>query len=150
MILLENSRYYVEEEGKGKDAEGNKVKADAEKETLPARVSHRFCIFLLCKWFLLFFQKVWAKGVFSWCFRCCPRVYCWTGALLNHPPARLANHSPQPPRSRSSEPLWPSWQTSTAAWQGFGRSSFSKSGDPLCILRVVSLFFVSLIFCFLK
>ena len=31
VILLENSRFYVEEEGKGKDAEGNKVKADAEK-----------------------------------------------------------------------------------------------------------------------
>ena len=31
VILLENSRYYVEEEGKGKDADGNKVKADPEK-----------------------------------------------------------------------------------------------------------------------
>ena len=31
IILLENSRFYVEEEGKGKDAEGNKVKADPEK-----------------------------------------------------------------------------------------------------------------------
>ena len=64
MILLENSRYYVEEEGKGKDAEGNKVKADAEKETLPARVSHRFCIFLLCKLFLLFFSKDFGQGCF--------------------------------------------------------------------------------------
>ena len=26
VILLENSRYYVEEEGKGKDADGNKVR----------------------------------------------------------------------------------------------------------------------------
>uniref|UniRef100_A0A7S1WM56 Phosphoglycerate kinase n=1 Tax=Alexandrium catenella TaxID=2925 RepID=A0A7S1WM56_ALECA len=31
VILLENSRFYIEEEGKGKDAEGNKVKADPEK-----------------------------------------------------------------------------------------------------------------------
>merc|ERR1719454_1188641 len=31
VILLENSRYYIEEEGKGKDAEGNKVKADKDK-----------------------------------------------------------------------------------------------------------------------
>ena len=31
VILLENSRYYVEEEGKGKDADGNKVKADEGK-----------------------------------------------------------------------------------------------------------------------
>ena len=31
VILLENSRYYVEEEGKGKDADGNKVKASADK-----------------------------------------------------------------------------------------------------------------------
>ena len=31
VILLENSRFYVEEEGKGKDADGNKVKADPEK-----------------------------------------------------------------------------------------------------------------------
>merc|ERR1711957_546391 len=31
VILLENSRYYIEEEGKGKDAEGNKIKADPEK-----------------------------------------------------------------------------------------------------------------------
>ncbi|CAE7897144.1 pgk-1, partial [Symbiodinium sp. KB8] len=31
VILLENSRYYVEEEGKGKDADGNKVKADADQ-----------------------------------------------------------------------------------------------------------------------
>ena len=30
VILLENVRYYVEEEGKGVDAEGNKVKADKE------------------------------------------------------------------------------------------------------------------------
>ena len=28
VILLENSRYYIEEEGKGKDADGNKIKAD--------------------------------------------------------------------------------------------------------------------------
>ena len=43
VILLENSRYYVEEEGKGKDAEGNKVKADPEKETwLKACVSLGF------------------------------------------------------------------------------------------------------------
>eukprot|EP00408_Alexandrium_pacificum_P047123 CAMPEP_0171241862 /NCGR_PEP_ID=MMETSP0790-20130122/45333_1 /TAXON_ID=2925 /ORGANISM="Alexandrium catenella, Strain OF101" /LENGTH=516 /DNA_ID=CAMNT_0011708523 /DNA_START=71 /DNA_END=1621 /DNA_ORIENTATION=+ len=31
VILLENSRYYIEEEGKGTDAEGNKIKADPEK-----------------------------------------------------------------------------------------------------------------------
>ncbi|CAE8666039.1 unnamed protein product, partial [Polarella glacialis] len=31
VILLENSRYYIEEEGKGKDAEGNKLKADPAK-----------------------------------------------------------------------------------------------------------------------
>merc|ERR1719486_1738877 len=31
IILLENLRYHVEEEGKGLDAEGNKVKADKEK-----------------------------------------------------------------------------------------------------------------------
>ena len=31
IILLENLRYHVEEEGKGVDAEGNKVKADKEK-----------------------------------------------------------------------------------------------------------------------
>jgi len=31
VILLENSRYYIEEEGKGKDAEGNKIKADPTK-----------------------------------------------------------------------------------------------------------------------
>lgn len=31
VILLENSRFYLEEEGKGKDAEGNKIKADPEK-----------------------------------------------------------------------------------------------------------------------
>merc|ERR1719183_1299291 len=31
VILLENSRFYIEEEGKGKDAEGNKIKADPEK-----------------------------------------------------------------------------------------------------------------------
>jgi len=33
IILLENVRYHVEEEGKGVDAEGNKVKADKEKVT---------------------------------------------------------------------------------------------------------------------
>jgi len=33
VILLENSRYYIEEEGKGKDAEGNKIKADPTKVT---------------------------------------------------------------------------------------------------------------------
>merc|ERR1719168_182508 len=33
VILLENLRFNVEEEGKGKDAEGNKVSADAEKVT---------------------------------------------------------------------------------------------------------------------
>merc|ERR1712157_687080 len=33
VILLENSRFYIEEEGKGKDADGNKIKADAEKVT---------------------------------------------------------------------------------------------------------------------
>ena len=32
VIPLENSRYYLEEEGKGKDAESNKIKADPEKE----------------------------------------------------------------------------------------------------------------------
>ncbi|KAL2261067.1 hypothetical protein VTK26DRAFT_4738 [Humicola hyalothermophila] len=31
VVLLENLRFHVEEEGKGKDAEGNKVKADAAK-----------------------------------------------------------------------------------------------------------------------
>mmetsp|Transcript_14657 Transcript_14657/g.28406 ORF Transcript_14657/g.28406 Transcript_14657/m.28406 type:complete len:497 (-) Transcript_14657:425-1915(-) len=31
VILLENLRFHIEEEGKGKDAEGNKVKADAAK-----------------------------------------------------------------------------------------------------------------------
>merc|ERR1711966_160723 len=31
VILLENSRYYIEEEGKGKDADGNKIKADPAK-----------------------------------------------------------------------------------------------------------------------
>ncbi|CAE8735711.1 unnamed protein product, partial [Polarella glacialis] len=31
VILLENSRYYIEEEGKAKDAEGNKLKADPAK-----------------------------------------------------------------------------------------------------------------------
>ena len=31
MILLENLRYHVEEEGKGKNADGEKVKADAAK-----------------------------------------------------------------------------------------------------------------------
>eukprot|EP00933_Yihiella_yeosuensis_P050137 TRINITY_DN478_c0_g1_i3.p1 TRINITY_DN478_c0_g1~~TRINITY_DN478_c0_g1_i3.p1 ORF type:complete len:538 (-),score=197.70 TRINITY_DN478_c0_g1_i3:301-1851(-) len=31
VILLENSRFYIEEEGKGKDADGNKIKADPEK-----------------------------------------------------------------------------------------------------------------------
>merc|ERR1712187_567750 len=33
VILLENLRFNVEEEGKGKDEEGNKVKADADKVT---------------------------------------------------------------------------------------------------------------------
>jgi len=31
VILLENSRFYLEEEGKGKDADGNKIKADPQK-----------------------------------------------------------------------------------------------------------------------
>jgi len=31
VILLENARYYIEEEGKAKDAEGNKIKADPAK-----------------------------------------------------------------------------------------------------------------------
>eukprot|EP00972_Heterocapsa_arctica_P035024 5157495-Heterocapsa_arctica.AAC.1 len=31
VILLENLRFHVEEEGKGVDAEGNKIKADKEK-----------------------------------------------------------------------------------------------------------------------
>jgi phosphoglycerate kinase len=31
VILLENSRFYIEEEGKGKDADGNKIKADPAK-----------------------------------------------------------------------------------------------------------------------
>jgi len=31
VILLENSRFYIEEEGKGQDAEGNKIKADPAK-----------------------------------------------------------------------------------------------------------------------
>merc|ERR1719316_1288588 len=33
VFLLENLRFNVEEEGKGKDADGNKVTADAEKVT---------------------------------------------------------------------------------------------------------------------
>jgi phosphoglycerate kinase len=33
VILLENLRFHVEEEGKGVDAEGNKIKADKEKTT---------------------------------------------------------------------------------------------------------------------
>jgi len=33
VILLENSRYYIEEEGKGKDAEGNKIKATSDQVT---------------------------------------------------------------------------------------------------------------------
>merc|ERR1719181_388866 len=33
VILLENLRFHVEEEGKGKDADGNKVKADGAKVT---------------------------------------------------------------------------------------------------------------------
>lgn len=33
VILLENSRFYLEEEGKGKDADGNKIKADPSKVT---------------------------------------------------------------------------------------------------------------------
>merc|ERR1712046_204710 len=33
VILLENSRFYIEEEGKGKDADGNKIKADPAKVT---------------------------------------------------------------------------------------------------------------------
>mmetsp|Transcript_13435 Transcript_13435/g.36050 ORF Transcript_13435/g.36050 Transcript_13435/m.36050 type:complete len:417 (+) Transcript_13435:97-1347(+) len=33
VILLENSRYYIEEEGKAKDADGNKIKADPAKVT---------------------------------------------------------------------------------------------------------------------
>jgi phosphoglycerate kinase len=33
VILLENSRYYIEEEGKGKDKDGNKIKADPAKVT---------------------------------------------------------------------------------------------------------------------
>jgi len=33
VILLENSRFYLEEEGKGKDADGNKIKADPQKVT---------------------------------------------------------------------------------------------------------------------
>ena len=31
IILLENLRFHIEEEGKAKDAEGNKIKADKEK-----------------------------------------------------------------------------------------------------------------------
>jgi phosphoglycerate kinase len=31
VVLLENLRFHIEEEGKGVDAEGNKVKADKEK-----------------------------------------------------------------------------------------------------------------------
>merc|ERR1712188_280911 len=33
VILLENVRFHVEEEGKGVDAEGNKIKADKDKVT---------------------------------------------------------------------------------------------------------------------
>merc|ERR1712156_186893 len=33
VFLLENSRFYIEEEGKGKDADGNKIKADPAKVT---------------------------------------------------------------------------------------------------------------------
>merc|ERR1719453_2032793 len=33
IILLENLRFHVEEEGKGVDAEGNKMKADKDKVT---------------------------------------------------------------------------------------------------------------------
>lgn len=33
VVLLENLRFHVEEEGKGVDADGNKVKADKEKVT---------------------------------------------------------------------------------------------------------------------
>merc|ERR1719191_2035947 len=33
VILLENLRFHVEEEGKGVDADGNKLKADAAKVT---------------------------------------------------------------------------------------------------------------------
>ena len=36
VILLENSRLYIEEEGKGKDADGNKIRADPEKLTSTA------------------------------------------------------------------------------------------------------------------
>ena len=31
IILRQNSRFYIEEEGRGKDADGNKIKADPEK-----------------------------------------------------------------------------------------------------------------------
>ena len=144
MILLENSRYYVEEEGKGKDAEGNKVKADAEKETLPARVSHRFCIFLLCKLFLLFFSKDFGQGCFFLGVFAVVLVFTVGKGLGATTSSRAFDHSPQSPRSRSSEPLWPSWRTSTAAWRGCWAQQFSKSGDPLCIMRFVSLFFASL------
>ena len=34
VILLENSRYYVEEEGKGKDADGNKVRHRHQKNLI--------------------------------------------------------------------------------------------------------------------
>ena len=36
VILLENSHFYMEEEGKGKDADGNKIRADPAKLTSTA------------------------------------------------------------------------------------------------------------------
>merc|ERR1711988_2009908 len=47
VILLENSRFYLEEEGKGKDADGNKIKAAPEKiiefRTSMAKLADIYC-----------------------------------------------------------------------------------------------------------
>lgn len=47
VILLENSRFYIEEEGKAKDADGNKIKADPAKvsefRTSLAKLADIFC-----------------------------------------------------------------------------------------------------------
>ncbi len=36
IILRQNSRFYIQEEGRGKDADGNKIRADPEKLTSTA------------------------------------------------------------------------------------------------------------------
>lgn len=43
VILLENLRFHVEEEGKGKDASGNKVKLQAWLSCVPALVLPDLC-----------------------------------------------------------------------------------------------------------